>query len=144
MEAVTKPTKKPRPTAAERRALREREEQARTAEVWTQFGATYHERMMAAMWRFMTTPSYFSVARKDEGSKVYVFLSNVGFESENELPVHLPQHYDWELISALEQVERDLERYDEQQREQERLAKVRRDALAKLSSEELSVLGIKR
>jgi len=135
--------KKPRLTAAERRAAQAQEALAREQETWANFGVKYHERMMAAMWRYMNTPSVFSVTRKDDSSQAYVFLSHAGYESEHELPVKLPQSYSWELISELESVERNLERYDEHQREQERLAQVRRDALAKLSGEELAVLGIK-
>lgn len=109
---------------------------------YQKFVREYPARFAAVLYEYMDLHYVgFRVKKLDE--ETYSFNRDSDNRwSERELKVTPPANRNWESVSALEDVERELKNYAEEQAEERRKATVRQAALSKLNAEERELLGL--
>lgn len=136
----TKPTRAPRETASTRRARVESERLEKASAEWAEFSATYHTRFVNALYCAMADTYTFNVTRNDDN---FVFSITVYDDYlDATLPLNLPAEFTWEVVNALDSIERKFAEIDEKVAELQRRAARKYAALAKLDAEERQLLGL--
>jgi len=110
-------------------------QQAEQARTWAEFVQNYPYRFSAMLYQYL----------KRNKTVEQVEPALYRFETEWQsvvLPVVPSAEYNYETISSLETVEREIELALEREREELRQSQVRLAALAKLSDEERELLGL--
>jgi hypothetical protein len=108
---------------------------------YQKFVREYPARFVAAMYEYLTLEyAGFRVHKLD--AETYNFSVEGERWSDCELKVAPPANRNWEVVEALESVERGLLRYAAEQAEANRQYAVKQAALAKLSKEERELLGV--
>lgn len=135
--------KKARKTAAEKRAEALAEQERKLSVEWAEFSVTYVTKLLTLIHYFMKngqySPWYWTVNQTDSG----FLFSSLDSRTEIELPLILPEKYSWEIIDAVNSLNRAIEDREYELIEAQRKANLKTAALAKLTKEEQELLGIK-
>lgn len=126
------------------KAERDMAEASQLAAEWSEFRSEFPNRVMKLMFGFMSAQSVggpFSVRMDWDRPNVYQFVSHQDWDELFEL--YAPgTEQDWGLVTAFNNAERAVERFQEKMAEIRRVENLRRVALAKLSDEEREALGV--
>lgn len=128
--------------ARETKAQREAREAAEYQAQWNKVVAEWPARFAQLMFNYATLPG-FSLEANANGT--YGFLPSeevCSWADLNWLPVSVTAEQNWEVFYTLQRAEQWVDEYAAMRNEAARKAQVKRDALAKLNSEERELLGL--
>lgn len=130
----------PRETASARRDRAAAERRERESSEWASFSATYSVRFVNALYNAMTDTDSFDVTRN--GDNFEFIIKRYSHYTNVTLPLTLSAEFTWEVIDALDTIERRFAEIDAEIAESLRQSQRRTAALAKLDAEERKLLGL--